>query len=402
MLARAVFLRYNNPDFGTHRVPGLHGGKRTAVFLTTHGQEVSVFTMERVYNFAPGPAMLPEEALRTAAAEMLDYQGTGMSVMEMSHRSKQYQAVFDESIQLLRDLMGIPDNYTVLLLQGGATAQFAAVPLNLLKTTADYADTGNFAHGALTQAKAYGDIRCAASSREANYTYIPAITPDMVNQDADYFYICTNNTIFGTRYPAVPETGKVPLVADMSSNILSEPYDVSRFGVIFAGAQKNIGPAGLTVVIVRNDLLGSPSPLCPKVINWSLQAEKGSMLNTPPTYSVYMMGLCLKWLKAQGGVAAIEQVNIEKAKLLYETLDQSGFYRPTADKGSRSRMNVTFTTPTPELDQQFVSEAAKKGLVSLKGHRLVGGLRASIYNAMPIEGVKALCEFMKAFEKENA
>ncbi len=358
--------------------------------------------MERVYNFAPGPAMLPQQALETAAAEMLSYQGTGMSVMEMSHRSKGYQAIFDESIALLRELMHIPDNYTVLLLQGGATGQFAAVPLNLLKTTADYADTGNFAHGALTQAKVYGDINCAASSRGDNYTFIPEITPDMVRPEADYFYICTNNTIFGTRYPSLPDTGKVPLVADMSSNILSEPYDVNKFGVIFAGAQKNIGPAGLTVVIVRNDLLGSPSPLCPKILNWTLQAEKGSMLNTPPTYAVYMMGLCLKWLKSQGGVEGIEKVNIEKAKLLYETLDASNFYKPTAQPGSRSRMNVTFTTPNPDLDAKFVAEAAKAGLVSLKGHRLVGGLRASIYNAMPIEGVRALSEFMKAFEKENA
>ena len=358
--------------------------------------------MDRVYNFAPGPAMLPQQALETAAAEMLSYQGSGMSVMEMSHRSKEYQAIFDEAAALLRELMHIPDNYTVLLLQGGATGQFAAVPLNLLKTTADYADTGNFAHGALTQAQAYGDVRCAASSREANYTYIPEITPDMVRQEADYFYICTNNTIFGTRYTSIPDTGKVPLVADMSSNILSEPYDVSRFGVIFAGAQKNIGPAGLTVVIVRNDLLGSPSKLCPKVLNWTLQAEKGSMLNTPPTYAVYMMGLCLKWLRDQVGVEAIEKVNIEKARILYETLDQSAYYHPTAQPASRSRMNVTFTTPNPDLDAKFVKEAAKAGLVSLKGHRLVGGLRASIYNAMPIEGVQALCAFMKAFEKENA
>ena len=357
--------------------------------------------MERVYNFAPGPAMLPQQALETAAAEMLSYQGTGMSVMEMSHRSKGYQAIFDESIALLRELMHIPDNYTVLLLQGGATGQFAAVPLNLLKTTADYADTGNFAHGALAQAKAYGDIRCAASSREDNYTYIPEITKDMVNPDADYFYICTNNTIFGTRYPSLPDTGKVPLVADMSSNILSEPYDVNKFGVIFAGAQKNIGPAGLAVVIVRNDLLGNPSPLCPKILNWTLEAEKGSMLNTPPTYTVYMMGLCLKWLKAQGGVEGIEQVNIEKAKLLYETLDASSFYKPTAQPGSRSRMNVTFTTPTPELDAEFVKAAAIAGMVNLKGHRVVGGIRASIYNAMPVEGVETLVRFMKSFEMEN-
>jgi len=358
--------------------------------------------MARVYNFAPGPAMLPEEALATAAAEMLDFQGTGMSVMEMSHRSKGYQAIFDEAIALLRELMHIPEDYEVLLLQGGATGQFAAVPLNLLKTTADYADTGNFAHGALSQAKAYGDVRCAASSREDNYTYIPQITREMVNDKADYFYICTNNTIFGTRYPELPDTGNVPLVADMSSNILSQPYDVSRFGAIFAGAQKNIGPAGLTVVIVKKSLLGSPSPLCPKILDWTLMAEKGSMLNTPPTYAIYMMGLCLKWLKKQGGVEGIYEVNREKARILYETLDASDFYRPTARKDCRSLMNVTFTTPSKELDQELVAQAQKCGLVSLKGHRLVGGLRASIYNAMPLEGVLKLCEFLKAFEKENA
>ena len=357
--------------------------------------------MERVYNFAPGPAMLPQQALETAAAEMLSYQGTGMSVMEMSHRSKGYQAIFDESIALLRELMHIPDNYTVLLLQGGATGQFAAVPLNLLKTAADYADTGNFAHGALAQAKAYGDIRCAASSREDNYTYIPEITKDMVNPDADYFYICTNNTIFGTRYPSLPDTGKVPLVADMSSNILSEVYDVNRFGVIYAGAQKNVGPAGLTIVIARRDLLGRAMPTTPKIMDWKIMDEKGSMLNTPPTYAIYMAGLCMKWLKKQGGVEAIEKVNIEKAGLLYGALDDSDFYRPTARAESRSRMNVTFTTPSADLDAEFVKEAAGRGLVNLKGHRVVGGIRASIYNAMPVEGVKALVEFMKYFETEH-
>ena len=358
--------------------------------------------MSRVYNFAPGPAMMPEEALATAAREMLDFGGTGMSVMEMSHRSKGYQAIFDEAGELLRSLMHIPDNYSVLFLQGGATGQFAAVPLNLLKTKADYVDSGNFAHGALKQAEAYGEIHCIASSREDNYTYIPDITPEMVEQDADYVYITTNNTIFGTRYAALPETGAVPLVADMSSNILSEPYDVSRFGVIFAGAQKNIGPAGLTVVIVRKDLLGSPRKDCPKVFNWTLMDEKGSMLNTPPTYAVYMTGLCLKWLQKQGGVEGITQVNIEKARLLYETLDNSAFYRPTARPESRSRMNVTFTTPDPDTDALLVKEAAAQGLVNLKGHRLVGGLRASIYNAMPIEGVQALCAFLKEFERKNA
>ena len=357
--------------------------------------------MSRVYNFAPGPAMLPEEVLAQAAGELLDYGGTGMSVMEMSHRAKGYQAIFDEAVSLIRELMAVPDNYTVLMLQGGATGQFAAVPLNLLKTSADYVDSGNFAHGALKQAEAYGKVRCVASSREDNYTHIPALDPAALDPRADYLHITTNNTIFGTRWTSLPETGSVPLVADMSSNILSQPYDVSRFGVIYAGAQKNIGPAGLTVVIVRKDLLGSPSPLCPKVLNWTLMDEKGSMLNTPPTYAVYMTGLCMKWLKKQGGVAGIYQVNQEKAKLLYGTLDDSSFYHPTARVSDRSLMNVTFTTPSPELDAQFVKEAAQNGLTNLKGHRLVGGLRASIYNAMPLEGVQALCAFLKKFEMEN-
>ena len=357
--------------------------------------------MSRVYNFAPGPAMLPEEVLAQAAGEMLDFGGTGMSVMEMSHRSKGYQAVFDEAAALIRELMGVPDNYTILLLQGGATGQFAAVPLNLLKTSADYVDSGNFAHGALKQAEAYGTVRCVASSREDNYTHIPVIDPAKLDPKADYLHITTNNTIFGTRYTSLPDSGSVPLVADMSSNILSQPMDVNRFGVIYAGAQKNIGPAGLTVVIVRRDLLGSPSPLCPKVLNWTLMDEKGSMLNTPPTYSVYIMGLCMKWLKKQGGVAGIYERNLEKAKLLYDTLDASSFYHPTAQKADRSLMNVTFTTPNPDLDAQFVKEAAAAGLTNLKGHRLVGGLRASIYNAMPVAGVKALCDFLKKFETEN-
>ena len=357
--------------------------------------------MSRVYNFAPGPAMLPEEVLAQAAGELLDFGGTGMSVMEMSHRAKGYQAIFDEAVSLIRELMAVPDNYTVLMLQGGATGQFAAVPLNLLKTSADYVDSGNFAHGALKQAESYGKVRCVASSREDNYTHIPALDPAALDPKADYLHITTNNTIFGTRWTSLPETGSVPLVADMSSNILSQPCDVSRFGVIYAGAQKNIGPAGLTVVIVRKDLLGSPSPLCPKVLNWTLMDEKGSMLNTPPTYSVYITGLCMKWLRKQGGVEGIYQRNLEKAKLLYDTLDASSFYRPTAQKADRSLMNVTFTTPNPDLDARFVKEAAAAGLTNLKGHRLVGGLRASIYNAMPVEGVKALCDFLKKFETEN-
>lgn len=358
--------------------------------------------MNRVYNFAAGPSMMPEEALQTAAREMLDYRGTGMSVMEMSHRSAMYQEIFDETEALVRELMGVPENYSVLFLQGGATGQFAAVPLNLLSRSADYIDSGNFAHGALTEAQKYGAVRCVASSRDENYVSIPAWNPADFDPEADYFYITTNNTIFGTRYASLPETGKVPLVADMSSNILSEVYDVSRFGVIYAGAQKNIGPAGLTLVIVRKDLLGRARKDCPKILNWTVMDEKGSMLNTPPTYAIYMAGLCMKWLKKQGGVAAIEKVNIEKSSLLYALLDESAFYRPKAAPASRSRMNVTFTTPSPELDAKFVKEAASQGLVSLKGHRLTGGIRASIYNAMPMEGVRALADFMKKFEMENA
>ncbi len=358
--------------------------------------------MNRVYNFAAGPSMMPEEALQTAAREMLDYRGTGMSVMEMSHRSAMYQEIFDETETLVRELMGVPENYSVLFLQGGATGQFAAIPLNLLSRSADYIDSGNFAHGALTEAQKYGAVRCVASSRDENYVSIPAWNPANFDPEADYFYITTNNTIFGTRYASLPETGKVPLVADMSSNILSEVYDVSRFGVIYAGAQKNIGPAGLTLVIVRKDLLGRARKDCPKILNWTVMDEKGSMLNTPPTYAIYMAGLCMKWLKKQGGVAAIEKVNIEKSSLLYALLDESAFYRPKAAPASRSRMNVTFTTPSPELDAKFVKEAASQGLVSLKGHRLTGGIRASIYNAMPMEGVRALADFMKKFEMENA
>ena len=358
--------------------------------------------MNRVYNFAAGPATMPTEALETAAREMLCYGGTGMSVMEMSHRSKMYLEIFDETEALVRELMGVPDDYAVLFLQGGATGQFAAIPLNLLSRSADYIDSGNFAHGAMAEARKYGAVRCVASSREENYTRIPAWNAADFDPEADYFYITTNNTIFGTRFAELPETGSVPLVADMSSNILSEVCDVRRFGVIYAGAQKNIGPAGVTLVIVRRDLLGRARETCPKVMNWALMAENGSMLNTPPTYSIYMAGLCLKWLKKQGGVPAIEKVNIEKAQLLYDLLDGSAFYRPTADVRCRSRMNVTFTTPSPEFDAKFVKEAAQAGLVNLKGHRLVGGIRASIYNAMPVSGVRALAEFMKKFEMENA
>ena len=357
--------------------------------------------MNRVYNFAAGPSAMPTEALETAAREMLCYGSAGMSVMEMSHRSKMYLDIFAETEALVRELMHVPENYAVLFLQGGATGQFAAIPLNLLSGSADYIDSGNFAHGALVEAQKYGSVRCVASSREENYVRIPEWNQADFDPKADYFYITTNNTIFGTRYAELPETGEVPLVADMSSNILSEVYDVSRFGVIYAGAQKNIGPAGLTIVIVRKDLLGRARSTCPKVFDWPVMTDKGSMLNTPPTFAIYMAGLCMKWLRDQGGVEAIEKVNIEKAKLLYDVLDDSSFYRAPVVPKYRSRMNVTFTTPSPEMDAAFVKAAAAEGMVSLKGHRLVGGIRASIYNAMPIEGVKKLAEFMKKFEMEN-
>ncbi len=359
--------------------------------------------MYRVYNFGAGPSTMPEAALETAAREMMDYRGSGMSVMEMSHRSKAYQDIFDETEALLRELMRIPDSYSVLFLQGGATGQFAAIPMNLLSEggSADYVDSGNFAHGAMVEAKKYGEIRCVASSKDVNYIRIPELDVAQFNPNADYFYITTNNTIFGTRYAELPETGNVPLVADMSSNILSEVFDINRFGVAYAGAQKNVGPAGLTIVIVRKDLLGHAKSICPKVLDWTIMTEKGSMLNTPPTYAIYMAGLCMKWLKEQGGVEGIEKVNIEKANMLYDVLDDSDFYRAPVEKKYRSRMNVTFTTPSKELDAAFVKAAANEGLVSLKGHRLVGGIRASIYNAMPVEGVKKLAEFMKKFEVEN-
>ena len=359
--------------------------------------------MERVYNFAAGPSAMPEEALRRAASEMLCYGDTGVSVMEMSHRAKMYLAIWDEAMAVFKRLMGVPEGYTVLFLQGGATGQFAAVPMNLIGITgkADYVDTGNFASGAMKEAQRYGDIKCAASSKADGYTYIPELSRASFREDASYVHITGNNTIFGTRYTELPDTGDIPLCADLSSSILSEPYDVSRFGVIYAGAQKNIGPAGLTVVIVRNDLMGHALPICPKVLNYAIEAEKDSMLNTPPTYSVYMAKLCMEWLEAQGGVKAIEQVNIEKARLLYDFIDNSSLFKNNVDPRYRSRMNVTCVTGSPELDDAFVKGAAKHGLIALKGHRLVGGIRASIYNAMPIEGVKALIEYMKQFELKN-
>lgn len=360
--------------------------------------------MNRVFNFAPGPAVMPLEALETAAREMTSYKNTGVSVMEMSHRSKMYLEIFDETVALIRELMAVPDEYAVLLLQGGATGQFAAVPMNLMTGSgkADYVDSGSFAHNAMVEAQKYGAARAVASSREIGYTRVPEVDPAALDPEADYVHITTNNTIFGTRFTAIPKTGRAPLVADMSSNILSEVYDVKDFGVIYAGAQKNIGPAGVTLVIVRKDLLGREMPATPNILNWKKMADADSMLNTPSTYSIYMAGLCLKWLKNLGGVSAVEKVNIEKAKLLYDFLDESKLFKGVAEAPWRSRMNVTFRTGDEALDDAFVKEAAKAGLINLKGHRSAGGMRASIYNAMPVEGVAALVDFMKRFEAGRA
>ena len=355
--------------------------------------------MERVYNFAPGPSMLATEVLEKAQKELLCYGSTGMSVMEMSHRSRMYLDIFEKTVADLKDVMQVPDGYKVMFVQGGATLMFASVAMNLMDGgKADYIDSGNFAHNALVEAQKYGEVVVAGSSREDNYTYIPAYT---LSPDAKYVHITTNNTIYGTRYDHVPDTGSVPLVADMSSNILSEVYDVSKFGVIYAGAQKNVAPAGVVILIVREDLLGHELPITPKVMSFKKMAEADSMLNTPNCFGIYMAGLTFEWLKKQGGVAAMEKINIEKAKLLYDFLDESRLFRGTAKEQYRSRMNVTFVTGDADKDAAFVKEAASRGLVNLKGHRIVGGMRASIYNAMPIEGVRALVAFMKEFEMKN-
>ena len=358
--------------------------------------------MERVYNFSPGPSQLALPVLEQAQKDLLCYGTSGMSVMEMSHRSKMYTDIYDQTVADLRDLMHIPEDYEVLFLQGGATQQFSAVPLNLMvNRKADYLDTGNFAHLAAEEAKRYGEVNIVASSREDTYTYIPDLTGLSFSPDADYVHITQNNTIYGTRYTSLPET-KAPLVCDASSMILSEVMDVTRYGVIYAGAQKNIGPSGLCVLIVRKDLIGRTMNICPKLLNWEVQAKAGSMYNTPNTWGIYIAGLTFAWLKTVGGVEAMEKINMEKAALLYDFLDNSTLFKPTAQPAYRSRMNVTFVTGDPEKDAAFVKAAAAEGLVNLKGHRTVGGMRASIYNAMPIEGVQKLVAFMKRFEAEQA
>ena len=360
--------------------------------------------MNRVYNFSAGPSMLPIDVLNKAAAELVCYGESGMSVMEMSHRSPDYEAIINDAEAMLRQLMNIPDNYKVLFLQGGASTQFAAVPLNLIKRTgkADYAVSGQFSGKAFKEAQKLGyDVKCIATTKDDNFDHVPVITKDMIREDAAYLHICFNNTIYGTKYPYIPETGDIPLVADLSSCIISEPVDVSKFGVIYAGAQKNMAPAGLTLVIVREDLLDYAEEKMPTMLEWKTMAENGSMYNTPPCYTIYMAKLVYEWILSIGGLEKMKEMNARKAALLYDYLDNQNYYIAPVKKESRSMMNVTFVTGNADLDKKFASEAAANGLKNLKGHRSVGGMRASIYNAMPYEGVEKLVAFMKDFAEKN-
>ncbi len=348
--------------------------------------------------------MLPESVLRRAADEMLDYHGSGQSVMEMSHRSKEYQGIIDSAESLLRQVMGIPDNYKVLFLQGGASSQFAMVPMNLMTKSgkADFVITGQWATKAFQEAARYGEAHAVASSKDKTFSYIPELDPASFTKDADYFHICLNNTIYGTRFTKLPETGDVPLVADISSCILSEPIDVSKFGLLYAGAQKNMAPAGLTVVILREDLIGHAMDITPTMFNYKTHADNGSMYNTPPCYNIYIAGLVLEWIRdTVGGLEEMKKINEKKAGLLYDFLDNSKMFRGTVVAKDRSLMNIPFVTGDDELDARFVKSASAAGFINLKGHRSVGGMRASIYNAMPLEGVEKLVEFMTNFEKEN-
>lgn len=359
--------------------------------------------MGRVYNFSAGPAVLPEEVLKEAANEMLDYKGAGMSVMEMSHRSKAYDAIIKDAEQDIRDLMKIPDNYKVLFLQGGASQQFAAIPMNLMKNkVADYIITGQWAKKAFQEAQKYGKATAIASSADKTFSYIPDCSDLPISEDADYVYICENNTIYGTKFKTLPNTKGKTLVADVSSCFLSEPVDVTKYGVIYGGVQKNIGPAGVVIVIIREDLItddvleGTPT-----MLKYKTQADAESLYNTPPCYGIYICGKVFKWIKKMGGLEAMKSHNEKKAKILYDFLDQSKMFKGTVEKEDRSLMNVPFVTGDADLDAKFVSEAKASGFENLKGHRSVGGMRASIYNAMPIEGVEKLVEFMAKFEKDN-
>lgn len=356
---------------------------------------------EEVFNFSAGPSVLPREALERAAAEMLNYNGSGMSVMEMSHRSAFFQEIFDRTKAGLKKALNVPDTHEILFLQGGASLQFSMIPLNLLEGgTADYAVTGNFARIAMKEAKKYGDIRIAATSEPDNFTYIPRQSELVLTPDAKYFYYCANNTIYGTEWNYIPETA-APLVCDMSSDILSRPVDVSRYGIIMAGAQKNMAPAGVTVVIIDKSLAGREMPITPLMMSYKTMIEKDSMYNTPPCWCIYMLGLTLDWLEKQGGVAGMEQIKHEKAAIIYDILDNSRLYKAHARVDSRSEMNITFRTGDDALDAEFAKEAQSRGLMNLKGHRSVGGMRASLYNAQPMEGVRALAEFMKEFEVKH-
>ena len=357
----------------------------------------------RIYNFSAGPSMLPVPVLERCASEMLNYKGSGMSVMEMSHRSKVYDGIITETEAALRRVLSIPDNYKVLFLQGGASTQFAMIPMNLMKNkVADYIVSGSWSKKAFKEAKIFGDARCVASSEDENFSYVPDVRALQLSDDADYVYICQNETIYGTTYHTLPETGDIPLVTDVSSMFLSEPMDVSKFGLIYGGVQKNIGPAGVTIVIVRDDLVREEVlPFTPTIMRYTTQAKAKSLSNTPPAYGIYICGLVFKWLKEMGGLSAMAERNKEKAAILYDYLDQSKLFRGTARKEDRSLMNVPFVTGSDELDALFVAEAKSHGIESIKGHRSVGGMRASIYNAMPKAGVEALVAFMAEFEKNN-
>lgn len=355
--------------------------------------------MKRVHNFSAGPSMLPLAVLEKAQKELLDYKGSGMSVMELSHRSGLFTEIIEDAEALLRELINIPDNYKVLFVQGGASQQFAAVPLNLMKNgRADFVHTGSWSKKAMKEAERYGEVRVIASSEDKNFTYIPKTEKNMISKEADYVHITTNNTIEGTAFRDIPDTGDVPLVADMSSNILSEEIDISKFGVIYAGAQKNIGPAGLTVVIVRDDLIGDAREDCPTMLDYKTHSDSGSLYNTPPTFAIYMAKLVFEWLQELGGLKEMQARNEKKAHMLYDYIAASDFYASPVEEASRSIMNIPFIIPGHDLDADFVKEAKEAGLETLKGHRSVGGMRASIYNAMPVSGVEDLITFMKQFK----
>lgn len=358
--------------------------------------------MKRVYNFSAGPSILPLEVLEKAQKELLSYADSGMSVMELSHRSKLFTEVIEKAEQDLRELMNIPDNYKVLFLQGGATLQFSMVPLNLMQNgKAGFVHTGSWSKKAIQEAEKFGEVEVIASSADRGFNYIPNLDEVEFDPELDYIHITTNNTIEGTAFTDIPDTGNIPLVADMSSNILSEAIDVNKFGIIYAGAQKNIGPAGLTIVIIREDLIGKARADCPIMLDYKTHSESNSLYNTPPTFGIYMASLVFEWLKGLGGIEAMETRNRKKAQLLYDFLDESDFFTTPVDKASRSLMNIPFVTPSKELDAAFIEEAKAAGLETLKGHRSVGGMRASIYNAMPVEGVELLVDVMREFEKKH-